>query len=108
MFLNEVALGAEHHITRDDSSLKAGPLSFPLFPHLIFSYLFFLASFNLKSHFCSAPKGFQSVIAQGRTEPDHSKAEKVKYDGKEAVMAMGKPLERPEFAYPQFTLLSWN
>ena len=39
MFLNEVALGKEHHITRDDSSLT------------------------------TPPKGFDSVIAKGRTEP---------------------------------------
>lgn len=39
MFLNEVALGSEHSITRDDSSLKA------------------------------APKGFDSVVARGHTEP---------------------------------------
>ena len=39
MFLVEVALGKEHGITRDNSSLK------------------------------SAPKGFDSVVARGRTEP---------------------------------------
>ena len=39
MFLNEVALGKEHHITRDDSSLV------------------------------KAPTGTDCVIAKGRTEP---------------------------------------
>jgi len=39
MFLNEVALGNERHINQDDSSLK------------------------------SPPKGFDSVVAKGRTEP---------------------------------------
>ena len=39
MFLVEVALGKEHEITMDNSSLK------------------------------SAPKGFDSVVARGRTEP---------------------------------------
>lgn len=39
MFLNEVALGKEHHITRDDSSLVV------------------------------APKGFDSIVARGCTEP---------------------------------------
>eukprot|EP01080_Neovahlkampfia_damariscottae_P011102 gene11102-3809_t len=39
MFLNEVALGEEYHITQDDSSLRC------------------------------APKGYDSVVAQGRTEP---------------------------------------
>lgn len=39
MFLGEVALGKEHHITMDDPSLK------------------------------SPPPGFDSVIARGQTEP---------------------------------------
>lgn len=39
MFLNEVALGKEHHITVDDDSLVV------------------------------APKGFDSVVARGQTEP---------------------------------------
>ena len=39
MFLNEVALGKEHHITRDDHTLT------------------------------SPPKGFDCVIAKGQTEP---------------------------------------
>ena len=39
MFLNEVALGKEKHIDRDDSSLVA------------------------------APKGYDSIVAKGRTEP---------------------------------------
>lgn len=40
MFLVEAALGKEHHITRDDSSLRA------------------------------APKGFDSIVAKGYGEPD--------------------------------------
>jgi poly [ADP-ribose] polymerase len=40
MFLNEVALGKEHHITRDDPSLR------------------------------KAPNGYDCVIAKGRVEPD--------------------------------------
>ena len=39
MFLNEVVLGKEHHITRDDPS------------------------------FTAPPKGFDSVVALGMTEP---------------------------------------
>ena len=39
MFLNEVALGKEHHITMDDCSLV------------------------------QPPKGFDSIIAKGHTEP---------------------------------------
>lgn len=43
MFLNEVVLGNEHHITRDDPS------------------------------FTAPPKGFNSVIALGMTEPGYYK-----------------------------------
>lgn len=39
MFLNEVALGKEHHISRDDSSLRI------------------------------APSGYDSIVAKGRREP---------------------------------------
>jgi hypothetical protein len=39
MFLNEVALGKEHHITKDDSSLT------------------------------TPPKGYDSIVAKGWTEP---------------------------------------
>lgn len=42
MFLGEVALGREHHITNDESSLK------------------------------QPPPGFDSVIARGHTEPGES------------------------------------
>ena len=42
MFLNEVVLGKEHHIIRDNSSLT------------------------------TPPKGFDCVIAKGRTEPGKS------------------------------------
>jgi len=73
MFLTEVALGKEHHITMDDSSLK------------------------------TPPKGFDCIIAQGRTEPDHSKAETVKLGGKDVVMAMGPPLVRAEYKNSNFS-----
>jgi len=73
MFLNEVALGKEHHIVMDNSSLK------------------------------TPPKGFDCVIAQGRTEPDHGKAETVKLDGHDVVMAMGKPQDRSEFKSSNFS-----
>ena len=42
MFLNEAALGKEHHITMDDRTLRA------------------------------APKGYDCVVAKGRTEPGES------------------------------------
>lgn len=44
MFLGEVALGREHHITSDEPSLK------------------------------QPPPGFDSVIARGRTEPGESQS----------------------------------
>jgi len=68
MFLNEVALGKEHHITEDDSSLKA------------------------------PPKGYNSIIAQGRTEPDPS--ENVKFG--EVVVPCGKPKVRSEYKTSMF------
>jgi poly [ADP-ribose] polymerase len=43
MFLNEVALGKEHHITRDDCSLT------------------------------KPPNGFDSIVARGSTEPGKTK-----------------------------------
>ena len=43
MLLSEVALGKEYHITREDPSLRA------------------------------PPTGYDSVVAQGRTEPDPTK-----------------------------------
>jgi hypothetical protein len=73
MFLNEVALGKEHHITSDNSRLK------------------------------SPPKGFDSVVAQGHTEPDRSVAVTVDLDGKDVVMAMGSPQYRLQYATSSFS-----
>ncbi|XP_069500129.1 protein mono-ADP-ribosyltransferase PARP3-like isoform X1 [Ambystoma mexicanum] len=67
MFLNEVALGKEHHITRDDGSL------------------------------CAAPSGFDSVVARGRTEPDPSRDKAIDLDGKKVVVSQGKPIPMPKF-----------
>jgi len=61
MFLNEVALGTEKIIHRDDSSLRV------------------------------APAGFDSVLAQGRQEPDPSKDTTITLDKKEVVVPQGKP-----------------
>lgn len=55
MFLNEVALGKSHVITRDDSSL------------------------------IKAPAGSDSVLAKGMTEPDPSKDLTIDLDGKKVV-----------------------
>lgn len=88
MFLNEVALGKEHHITRDDSSLT------------------------------QPPKGFDSVIARGMTEPgtktltstqtllsvfwlnlfsinpDPKKNITFEMDGKKVIVPQGKPINQ--------------
>eukprot|EP00794_Sanderia_malayensis_P008789 gene8789-9728_t len=61
MFLNEVALGKEHKVLRDDHTLK------------------------------SAPKGFDSVLAKGQTEPDPKKDIKMEFDGKQVVVPQGEP-----------------
>jgi poly [ADP-ribose] polymerase 2/3/4 len=62
MFLNEVALGKEHHITRDDSSL------------------------------IRPPKGYDSVVAQGNTEPDPKEDTHLMIDGNKVVVPQGKPI----------------
>uniref|UniRef100_A0A8B8BUJ9 Poly [ADP-ribose] polymerase n=1 Tax=Crassostrea virginica TaxID=6565 RepID=A0A8B8BUJ9_CRAVI len=68
MFLNEVALGKEHHITMDDWTLKA------------------------------APSGYDCIIAKGWTEPDPKKDTKIKLDGKEIVVPQGVPLSQAAYA----------
>uniref|UniRef100_A0A8C5WDR3 Poly [ADP-ribose] polymerase n=1 Tax=Leptobrachium leishanense TaxID=445787 RepID=A0A8C5WDR3_9ANUR len=64
MFLNEVALGKEHHITRDDSSLRA------------------------------APKGYDSVVALGYTEPDPTKDRELVLNGRKIIVPQGPPKNR--------------
>ncbi|XP_065065957.1 protein mono-ADP-ribosyltransferase PARP3-like [Rhopilema esculentum] len=73
MFLCEVALGKEKEITADDSSLKA------------------------------APKGYDSIVARGRTEPDPKHDVKVNFDGKEVIVPQGKPINQKEFAGSHFS-----
>ncbi len=72
MFLAEVALGKEHSITRDDSSLKA------------------------------APKGFDSIVARGQKEPDPSKDITFKYDGNDVIVPQGKPIAMKQYAKSSF------
>jgi len=72
MFLAEVALGKEHHIMQDDSSLK------------------------------SPPSGFDSIIAQGRTDPDPSGDETLKLDGHQVTVPAGKPHNRAKFKDSRF------
>ncbi|HSD91009.1 MAG TPA: WGR domain-containing protein [Kofleriaceae bacterium] len=72
MFLAEGALGKEHSITRDDSSLKA------------------------------APKGFHSIVARGQKEPDPAKDITFKYEGKDVVVPQGKPIAMKQYAKSSF------
>jgi len=67
MFLNEVALGKEHWIHQDDSSLVR------------------------------APKGYDSIVAKGWTEPDPDKDTTIILDGKEVTVPQGKPIKQPEW-----------
>jgi len=63
MFLNEVALGKEHHILNDDWTLR------------------------------KPPSGFDSIIALGRTEPDPSKNTTIELNGHEIVVPQGKAIK---------------
>jgi poly [ADP-ribose] polymerase len=72
MFLAEVALGKEHSITRDDSSLKA------------------------------APKGFDSIVARGQKEPDPSDEITFRYEGKDVIVPQGKPIAQKQYAKSSF------
>ncbi|CAH1797246.1 unnamed protein product [Owenia fusiformis] len=67
MFLNEVVLGKEHHITKDQWTLK------------------------------SAPKGHDSVIAKGWTEPDPKKDTSLTIDGKNIIVPQGKPIKQSKY-----------
>ncbi|EDV21941.1 uncharacterized protein TRIADDRAFT_59442 [Trichoplax adhaerens] len=73
MFLAEVALGKEHSITRDNSSLIA------------------------------APKGHDSVVARGKTEPDPKKDVTITIDGKTVTVPQGKPITRSQYNNSYFS-----
>lgn len=73
MFLVEVALGKEHHINKDDSSLRA------------------------------APAGYECIIAQGHTEPDPAEDETLEFDGKEVVVPCGKVIPQPKWSTSSFS-----
>jgi len=73
MFLAEVALGKEHHITQDDSSLKA------------------------------APTGFDSIVAQGWHDPDPADDEILKLDGNDVIVPAGKPQKRSKWNSSRFS-----
>ncbi|XP_005100577.1 protein mono-ADP-ribosyltransferase PARP3 [Aplysia californica] len=72
MFLNEVALGSQHRITRDDSSLV------------------------------QAPSGYDSVLACGQQEPDEKSEVTIKLDGKNVVVPQGKPQKVSKYSSSSF------
>lgn len=73
MFLAEAALGKEHTIVRDDSSLK------------------------------EAPKGFDCIVARGHTEPDPQHDITITIDGKKVVVPQGKPIKQSQYSKSTFT-----
>ena len=73
MFLVEAALGREHTITRDNWRLKA------------------------------PPKGYDCIVARGRTEPDPGKDITWKFDGKQVAVPQGKPIKQSQFSKSSFT-----
>ncbi|CAG5126727.1 unnamed protein product [Candidula unifasciata] len=73
MFLNEVALGKQYKIIRDDPSLVV------------------------------APKGYDSVLACGRVEPDEKSDTTLTFDGKKVIVPQGKPKKVAEYAKSSFT-----
>ncbi|XP_041348360.1 protein mono-ADP-ribosyltransferase PARP3-like [Gigantopelta aegis] len=73
MFLNEVVLGKEKHITMDDSSLTA------------------------------APKGYDCVVAKGIQEPDPKQDTAITIDGKKVVVPQGKPVKQSAFSGSHFS-----
>ncbi|XP_070559252.1 protein mono-ADP-ribosyltransferase PARP3-like [Ptychodera flava] len=73
MFLNEVALGKEHEIKRDNGSLV------------------------------KAPPGYDSIIARGRQEPDPSKDTTIEIDGNKVTVPQGKPVNQPKWKDSYFS-----
>ncbi|KAK1332636.1 hypothetical protein QTO34_007319 [Cnephaeus nilssonii] len=73
MFLGEVALGREHHITADEPGLK------------------------------QPPPGFDSVIARGHTEPDPTQDTELELDGRRVAVPQGQPTPCPEFSHSCFS-----
>ena len=73
MFLNEVALGNEYHITEDDSSLRC------------------------------APKGYDSVVAQGRTEPVSYEDDTIQGDYGSITVPVGKVENRNQYSKSYFS-----
>ncbi|XP_036733919.2 protein mono-ADP-ribosyltransferase PARP3 isoform X2 [Manis pentadactyla] len=73
MFLAEVALGREHHITINEPGLK------------------------------QPPPGFDSVVARGHTEPDPTQDMVLELDGQRVAVPQGQPMPCPEFSSSSFS-----
>uniref|UniRef100_A0A3Q0SZ07 Poly [ADP-ribose] polymerase n=1 Tax=Amphilophus citrinellus TaxID=61819 RepID=A0A3Q0SZ07_AMPCI len=73
MFLSEVALGKEHTITRDDSSLR------------------------------KPPAGYDSVVARGHVEPDPSEDIFITLEDNKVAVPQGKPIKQPQFSDSSFS-----
>lgn len=72
MFLAEAALGKEHSITMDDSSLV------------------------------KAPAGYDSIVARGQKEPDPKDEITWEFDGKKVIVPQGKPIPQSKYAKSNF------
>lgn len=72
MFLNEAALGKEHHIECNNSSLT------------------------------QAPGDCDCVVAKGQQEPDPKKDVTLKLDGKDVVVPQGKPVKQSKHSNSHF------
>ncbi|MFC1609988.1 WGR domain-containing protein [Myxococcota bacterium] len=73
MFLAEAALGKEHHITNDNWRLKA------------------------------PPKGHDSIVAKGHTEPDPNKEIVINFEGYDVRVPQGKPIRQADFKKSSFS-----
>lgn len=73
MFLAEAALGKEHTITRDNSSLKC------------------------------APKGHDCIVARGQTEPDPKDDIEWEFEGKKVIVPQGKPIKQSQYKNSSFS-----
>mmetsp|Transcript_13919 Transcript_13919/g.21067 ORF Transcript_13919/g.21067 Transcript_13919/m.21067 type:complete len:489 (+) Transcript_13919:21-1487(+) len=73
MFLAEGALGKEHSITMDDHRLV------------------------------KAPKGYDSIVARGHTEPDPKKDTTIELDGHTIIVPQGAPISQKKYANSNFS-----
>ncbi|XP_038627337.1 protein mono-ADP-ribosyltransferase PARP3 [Tachyglossus aculeatus] len=73
MFLNEVALGREHHIVHDDPSLR------------------------------QPPPGYNSVVARGQTEPDPTQDKELLLDGHQVLVPQGPPVPIVNYSNSYFS-----